>query len=252
MQETAIYRCVFGDYDVVRPERIVIGGADYYLFTDDPSLQVYPYRTVLVQDVSCGPSLTNRKLKIVLPPIMRTYDVTIYMDGNIVVLDDFSSLIEEYFASDADIGLFRHPYHDSLEDELELCVASGKCDEKALRRELSHYSAMSLSDWKGLSENSILMRRRPSRRMDQAMSHWFDLVSSYTGRDQICLPLVRAKYQLREHFFRFSPRSLFNPYFVVYPHKHRNGSFSWRSASKLYGKLAFKRLVGSLRQLAGA
>ena len=51
------------------------------------------------------------------------YAVTIYLDGNIGIYGDIEELIDE-FLSDAEIGLFSHPNHNDIEDELELCLAN--------------------------------------------------------------------------------------------------------------------------------
>ena len=58
----AIYRAVFANYDTILDELVVVPNADYFLFTDDPDLRIYPYKTICIERNSDKPSITNRIL----------------------------------------------------------------------------------------------------------------------------------------------------------------------------------------------
>tara|TARA_A100001015_G_C14994126_1_gene715393 strand:+ start:1021 stop:1821 length:801 start_codon:yes stop_codon:yes gene_type:complete len=244
-KKIAIYRCVFGDYDIVLDERVVIPEANYYLFTDDPSLEVYPYRKILITKVNDSPSLTNRSLKLVIPDRLVSYDMTIYLDGNIGVFSSLRKLINEFLASKADIGLFTHPNHSSLEGEIELCILNNKSLEKELRAELAFYSQSAYPKVEKFSDNSILFRKKPTKNTCEALIEWLALVKKFSGRDQLSLPFIRSKYSLNEHFFDFSPRTRGNQYFIVFPHKIKSSSiwtlnlFKFRLIFKLKKILLF-------------
>ena len=217
-KKVAIYRCVFADYDIVLDERVLIPEADYYLFTDNPALEVYPYKKILIDAKSEPGSLLNRRYKLTLPSQLISYDVTIYLDGNIGIFNNFRELIDEFLLSNSDIGLFRHPNHSSVEDEVALCIANNKASEQVLKDEVKFYSQSKYSKLDGLSDNSILFRRKPIEHVTAAMKEWLDLVKQFSGRDQLSLPFIRSKYSLKEYFFNFSPRTNGNKYFIVLPH----------------------------------
>lgn len=242
-KKIAIYRCVFGDYDTVLDECVVIPEADYYLFTDDPLLEVYPYQRILITSVEGSPAITNRSLKLIIPDRLVSYDVTIYLDGNIGVFSSLRKLIDEFLASKADIGLFTHPNHSSLDDEIELCILNNKSSEKELRAEVGFYSESAYPKLEKFSDNSILFRKKPTKNTTEALAEWFALVKKFTGRDQLSLPFIRSKYSLKEYFFDFSPRTRGNRYFIVFPHKIKSSSIWTLNSLKFRLKFRLKRVL---------
>ncbi len=214
-----IYRCLFGDYDFIFDEKIVLDNCDYYLFTDNPELDVFPYKTILVQPHKLGASIGNRHLKVIIPKVLREYDITIYIDSNISIVADISPLVDEFYASGALIGSFAHPYVSSVPEEVQCCILKGKADEATLRQELAHYSGQCDLASLRLSDNSIILRRMPVESLDQAMVFWFDLLKKFSGRDQLSLPFVKNSCKIQDYFFDFSPRTKGNGFFIVFPHK---------------------------------
>ena len=220
MKKIALYRCMFGNYDFVIPDFKMFGNIDYYLFTDNPSISIKNYKTILVKRQFSNASLDNRYIKIILPRVLYTYSLTIYMDMNIQISGDILILINEFINSRREIGLFSHPYKNSIEDEVALCLSKKKCNESDLKEEMEYYSSLNLEkkvDF--ITENSIIFRKKHSKKMTEAMSQWFDLVKKFSGRDQISFPTIRELFNINEHIFSFSPRTKNNGYFIVLPHK---------------------------------
>ncbi len=242
MNTVAIYRCVFADYDILLDELVVLPNVDYYLFTDDPDLDVYPYRTIVIKDFLDNPSIANRSFKLNIPEELKCYDVTIYMDGNIGVLANIESLIDDFLFSNADIGLFTHPNHNSLEDEIELCMTNQKSSETALRSEVKFYSDLNTPKLEKFSDNSILFRKKHTEKFSAAMNEWLELVKEFSGRDQLSLPFIRYKYNLKEHFFDFSPRTRRNKYFIVFPHNIKQHAASNFEIFKFKSKFILKKV----------
>ena len=226
INKVAIYRCIFSSYDFILPELKVYENIDYYLFTDIEDLDIYPYKTVVVGSKYDSPSLDNRFIKIILPDILASYDTTIYIDSNIAIVGNITSLLDEFISSESDIGLFSHPYCTSLNEEVDLCLLKGKCSKTKVNKELEFYSSLSITSRSRLSDNSVIFRKKHNLNMSNAMSFWFKLVCEFSGRDQISLPYVRAKYNLKEYFFNFSTRTKNNNYFIVFPHKIDRGNSS--------------------------
>jgi hypothetical protein len=239
----AIYRCVFGNYDNVLNECVVIPEADYYLFTDDPSLEVYPYRKVLIAAGKDTPDIINRSLKLIIPDRLISYDATIYLDGNIGVFSSLRKLLNEFLASEADIGLFTHPIHSSVDDEIELCILKNKAPERELRAEADLYSKSAYPKLEKFSDNSVIFRKKPTKNTTEALVEWLALVKNFSGRDQLSLPFIRSKYSLKEYFFDFSPRSRGNPYFIVFPHRVNSSSIWTFKSINFKLKFGLKRIL---------
>lgn len=226
LNKVAIYRCIFSSYDFILPELKVYEDMDYFIFTDIKDLDIYPYKTVVVDSKYDSPSIDNRFFKIILPNMLKVYDTTIYVDANIAIVGNIRNLLDEFIASKSDIGLFTHPNSNSLNEEVDLCLLKGKCSKTKIEKELEFYASLSISNRNRLSDNSIIFRNKHSVNMSNAMSFWFDLVNKFSGRDQISLPYIRSRYDLKEYFFDFSPRTKKNNYFIVFPHKTAKGNSS--------------------------
>lgn len=220
----AVYRCVIDDYDLVLNEIYKDKFTDYFLFTNNPNLNIYPYKTILVDSGSKSAAEMNRLIKIIIPEVLKKYEITIYLDGNIAIIGNINDLIKNFKRSKADIGLFQHPYHNSLQEDVELCIKNNKCDEQQLRGEVAYYSSSDLLPRPRFSDNSVIIRKKHSLTLSNAMNEWFSLVSKFSGRDQISLPIIRKKHNLNEYFFDFSPRTKNNKYFLIFPHNKKLSS----------------------------
>ena len=63
MKNIAIYRCLFSDYDIVLSELEVFKDIDYFLFTDNPSINVYPYRKIIVSSEKIEQELSTKNIE---------------------------------------------------------------------------------------------------------------------------------------------------------------------------------------------
>ena len=230
----ALYRCMFDDYDLILNELCIMPNIDYYLFTDNASLEVYPYQKIIVKQDKDNPAISNRAIKMKLPNILRPYELTIYIDSNIGIMHDLSPLISEFVQSQATMASFSHPNNHSLEQEIELCRALKKGDSNAMDEELQFYLAQPYPVRDRLSDNSIIFRKKYDGNMVAAMDYWFELTKKYSGRDQLSLPAVKGKFDIHDFFFDFSPRTRFNKYFLVFPHKVALDKASFRKIIKFY------------------
>ena len=240
MKKIAIYRCLFNDYDYFLKDLNIIPNADYFIFTDNKSLDVSPYKKILVESKERNPSLDNRNIKIKVPLELANYETTIYLDTNISIIGDINILINEFDSSKSEIGLFKHPYHNNLYDDVDLCIKANKANKETLKKEISFYKDLNLKIKDNFSDNSIIFRKKQSANMLKAMDFWMDLVLEFSGRDQLSLPIVRSKFDLNEHFFNFSPRTKKNSFFIVFPHKAHFSNSAILKWSKFYVRFIYR------------
>lgn len=213
----AIYRAMFGNYDRAPWDLFIHPNIDYFFFTDNKEI-VLPNYQVIVFDECETPVLNNRHLKIVSHDALADYDLTIYIDTNIAICRDLMPLINKFWGSQMEFGLFRHPWNKNVEQEYHECVSVKKTSDQAVRSELAYYDEMAVTPQIPHTDNSIILRRRLVNKSQEAMAAWFALVKEYSGRDQISFPFIRSMFRLREFVYNFSPRDTLNPYFVVLPH----------------------------------
>jgi len=95
----AIYTAIYGDYDYLLDPLVVSNKADYICFTDSEDLtsDVWEIRRKTFPELSS--QMSNRKMKILPHKFLSEYDKSIYVDGNIKILDDLgkfgSDLLEK-------------------------------------------------------------------------------------------------------------------------------------------------------------
>lgn len=245
---TAIYRVVLGPYDRKIEDNISKADYDLFLFTDTEQVGFSDYQRVMLPTTDL-PALKNRELKIKIPKCLRKYELVIYLDANIQICRNFDEVIEEFLGSSSDFGFFRHPYW-SIEDEIQSVTANGKAKKELLVRELGELGYLNGRLGRvPLTDNSILFRRNFSR-WDNFSEEWYRFVKTYTGRDQISLPFLRERHRLNEHIFFWSPRTVSNKYFVVFPHKFslKLGLIEYLRNVMLYIKKSFEAY---LKRFAG-
>lgn len=221
MARSIVYTCVFDNYDVIFAPIVVTPDVDYILLTDDPTLTVEGWTTLIVKRVMGCSSLTNRYYKIIGPDLLGQYSTSIYVDGNIRILGDLSPLIADFRQAKYDIGLFLHPSRNTVAEEVDACIGLGKVScahtillEHQLLRE------QGFLDQGILTENNVLIRSNFSAPLRNAMTYWWKWVLAHSGRDQISLPYVRQKFQLSERVYPYNARTP-NPFFGRYPHRRK-------------------------------
>lgn len=214
----ALYRAMFGNYDDLPKDLFFDQNIDYFFFTDAEDL-VVPNYNLVVFDKFEKSALNNRYLKIMSHEILVNYDVVIYIDANIAVCRDLTPLINNFVKSGKDFGLFKHPWNNNIIEEYKECVIAKKATRDNLMFELAYYEEQKIEPKIPHTDNSIIFRGRLNDKSKEGLAAWFDLVSQYSGRDQISFPFIRSMFDFQEIIYNFSPRDLWNPYFVVFPHR---------------------------------
>ncbi|CAA0125660.1 Uncharacterised protein [BD1-7 clade bacterium] len=214
-----VYGCIVGNYDRVFPPVKTTPGVDYILFTDDSNLSVNGWDVrALDASVSTDPSTINRYYKFFGHQILSEYDVSVYIDGNIRVLEDLSTLLKEFKDSKCAIGFHKHYRRENVQEEL---LAAGRANKinniEIAQRQVNRYLENGMPQDLLLTENFIIYRNHSSERLDEAMSAWWHELINYSNRDQLSLGFVRWKHNLKTHIYLWNPR-IDNEFYYVYPH----------------------------------
>lgn len=218
-----VYTAVFGGYDRVFPPMVSEAGIDHVLITDDPAMQVRGWRTLAIDPAAYGsPKAANFHYKALIHRELPGYDASLYVDGNIRLIGRTSEVFDRFEASGAALGVFPHPLRDNVADEVDACIAAGKGDAEKLRAEYAAYRAEGFADDQGLIEATILLKNHRSPQLDPAMGLWRDLFSRFQTRDQLSLPVVKARTEVALAYHPFSFRDP-NPWFGLYPHRGAKG-----------------------------
>lgn len=219
-----IYTCVFDGFDRIFPPVVISPGVDYIVITDDRSLEVRGWQTHLV-DISsfASPRCANRYYKMLGHTYIGDYDTSIYVDGNIRVLRRTNDYFASFEATNAAIGVYRHPARVSVAEEVNQCILRGQVlNPKAALDELEFYRSTGFPDSGGLIEAGVLLKNHRHRLLAPSMELWWEMFSAFQMRDQFSLPFVVWKIELPCHLIETSYRES-NPFFGQYPHLKSSG-----------------------------
>lgn len=185
-----IYTVNVGGYD--KPRRAPrFPGWDTVLFTDRASglrlrLAGWTVRRFDTQGLAAGAA--SRRPKLLPHLYLADYDISLYVDANIVFHDDPSRLAEALgwpvFAAAA------HPYRDNPYDEVAECVAQGKAPAAVLEAQAAAYRAEGLPGDAALYENNVLLRRHNDPVAVALDEAWWEEFRRFPHRDQISLPMA--------------------------------------------------------------
>jgi hypothetical protein len=187
----AVYTTLFGNYDSLANCPLSTG-IDFILFTDVPDLPFGNWEVRLCKDYTgCKEIglnwLKNRYFKMHPHIILHEYDQTLYIDANIVLLSDPSSLFDKYLST-SDIAIPPHLDRRNIVDELDECLRSGKVTTQEfefITQRIRYYSnRFPILDT--MTENSVILRRNTPA-IEKAMNVWWEETLNGVNRDQISL-----------------------------------------------------------------
>lgn len=180
MNRIAVYTAVFGGYDKVLDPSVVTPGCDYYAFTDRP-IKSKVWNNIKLKP-SLDPTRSARKLKILGHDLLRTYEYTVWVDGNVDIVGDVRKLIADF--GDFELLTFKHPTRDCIYDEADACAEYMKDDVGVIRSQIEFLHSEGYPRSHGLIESNVIIRREtPAVRA--VMNTWWSMVSSYSKRDQL-------------------------------------------------------------------
>jgi len=166
-----------------------------------------------------SPRLRSRYPKILPHRVLPDAGITVWVDGNVVILADLTPLIDAFRRSGADLALFPHPTGRTVDDEIDAAQERGLVGDQdradALRR---RYRASGVLDTP-VTENTILFRRAGSPALEAAMERWWAELTGQTERDQICLAHALADQGVRVHRWDWHFDDAGCPWFRRIPHR---------------------------------
>lgn len=219
----AVYTAIFGDYDCLLDPLVIDPEAEYFCFTDDTSMSSDVWDIRLVEP-DLPPALTNRRFKFFPHEYLPDYDYSVYVDGNVKILQTVNELVSAWMDETA-ILLYAHPSNTSLRAEAESCIRKGKAGEDAVRSQVARYEEEGFPTDTRLPSNTILIRDNTASGMQQAMNDWWEELQKETQRDQLSLLYALWK---NDQDYTIIPAAEREARFDVYSHKpHGLKRFIW-------------------------
>ena len=190
------YTAIIGEYDKLMEPKVVSEGFDYVCFTDDITLKSPIWRIIPVTNPQ-GLDNTRlaRKIKILCNSVLKEYDLSIWIDGNISINCDLNIFLDENYHG-KDILLLNHPVRSCIYEEAKACIASGKDDPEIINKQMEGYRSNGYPEGNGLVGTGLMIRNHRSKKIDEFMNSWWTEVYTKSKRDQLSFNFVLWKHQL--------------------------------------------------------
>jgi hypothetical protein len=125
----------------------------------------------------------NSRIQKMLPHQYFDTEYSIYIDGNIKLLDTPENLIAKHL-KDYDIAVYKHPTRDCIYDEAIACAKRGLDDPEVIIEQVKGYEDRGYAKHKGLAECGIILRRHTPQ-VTAFNNAWWAEYCRHSKRDQI-------------------------------------------------------------------
>ena len=224
---TAIYTVITGNYDTIKQPLVFTPGADYFLFTNNPTIQdAGVWKVVHIPSLNIGSRsekenniLLSRKVKMLVHEYLpQGYDVSVYVDADMLLKKSFSELLDT-MADNRLMAACRHSYCASVREEINDLINKGMVDTHQVEQQWQRYVGWGFKDDLGISENGLLIRRHHDARVIQLMELWWKEYQHGCLRDQVSLMPCMHRLGFMPYFQFIEENIRQNAYVDVMRHK---------------------------------
>lgn len=221
--KNVLYTCITGSYDSLIQHGFQSSNWDYICFTDQEELikqkTVGHWQILPLRFKTENPQLTGRWHKIHPHELLKNYEQSLYVDGNINILSPYLFELAEQKQHEYILGQFVHPVRDCIYDEILACLAGQKESKAKLDRVAKLLLQNNFPARWGLSETGILFRKHNDPKCMRIMDEWWHMLENYSVRDQVSLMYILWKNNMRPEWMCPHAYRKLKYDFAVIPHK---------------------------------
>lgn len=204
----AIFTAIAGGYDQLRLLPAVLEpNLDYVVFTDTPINNPGIYQIRPLPYFHADKARQARFVKTHPHQLLPEYDIAIWIDANIMILDALTPMIEKFLKSKRAVAGIPHPYRSSIFEEARACIERGKEDPKLINMQVKHYRKIGY-DCKDLVESGVMMFNLKDKRTPGFFTTWWAEIDQYTRRDQLSLNYALDKNHIKWHQLSKKPHDV--------------------------------------------
>lgn len=195
-KKICVYTCITGEYDDLREIEKPEKGVDYYCFTNNKNLKSKTWKIIQIKNERLDNQRLSRKIKMLgEPSVFKNYEISVWMDASVIWDKSVVKFVEEYLG-DSVFAAFCHSQRNTVKDEAGACLWLRKDGKEPIIKTLDFLKEENFPDNIGLFEMTVFIKRHNDRIVKQAMALWFEMVQSYSKRDQLSFPYAAWKTKL--------------------------------------------------------
>ena len=191
-----VYTCITGNYDNIIEPSFITEGFDYICFTDNSGLTSVNWKIIVINDFPEGLSNVKKQryVKVNAHKFVSKYDLSIWVDGNIVIKNNLDFFLFHYCNDDSkSIFIPRHPIRDCIYVEGITCEKCGKDTAEHINPQMKRYKEEGFPEKYGLVQTNIMIRKHNSPECIKLMEEWWHEIENGSHRDQLSFNYVLWK-----------------------------------------------------------
>jgi len=197
MKKFVLYTAVFGKRGKSRTHKVVTSDVDKFCFTDlNITSDFYQIKKMNLEPLNS--IMSQRFVKVCIPDeIFDNYEYSVYVDLKHpldVDFDYYVSCLEP--ESDFATRLHRYKRRICVYEEGKVCIEKRKGNEADILKQLEFYRSENYPVDNGLYATFIVFRRH-TKRLKEFSKLWWQQLERYSFRDQISLPYVAWKHNVK-------------------------------------------------------
>ncbi len=194
---TVIYSAAIGNRDYSPPcmyPSNVVDDVQFVFFSDSTSQNDNFWQHFLIDESDIKPVYLAKVFKVFSHVLFPNAKLTVWLDANLV-LKSVSNVLQS-IPVNSDLVLFNHPIRKTIKGEALACARLAKGEKKKLYSQVANYRRLGYPLGFGLFAGGFIIRRS-NKTVEATMHDWWEEINKYTPRDQISLPYVVWKNEVR-------------------------------------------------------
>ena len=191
-KKKVVYTCITGDYDNLLTPKIVSEDFDYICFTDNTNLQNDVWKIMPLPKETDELSQVKKQRYVKTHPhlILKDYDISIWIDGNIEIIGEMNDFIKNVDVSDASILIPKHPSRKCIYAEERAVISMKKDTSQNTNPQIKRYKEEKFPKDYGLVQSNIIFRKHNDEKCIKIMDEWWEEIKNGSHRDQLSFNYV--------------------------------------------------------------
>ena len=211
---TAIYTACFGGYDGL-PRHPDIPGVEFIAYTDYPYDSPY-WDVKVVKAPAVHPRMQAKFYKVFPHLCLPDHGHTIWIDASHEILTPEFAVNALSSIGESGMALYEHPWRDCIYDEADASVKLEKYKGQPIKEQSWAYRQEGHPEHWGLFACGTLARVN-SAPIRQLMNEWWHEMDLWSYQDQISLPVVCRRLEMRPETFPVH-QVYGNQWTAIHPH----------------------------------
>lgn len=214
-----LYTVLVGGYDQLNEVPKRLPGWDYICYTDNPEATSDTWEIQFLENpLNLDPVRLSRHYKINNHLVDNSYDLSVYVDASFRIRGNLDCFLAHAMVKENSLSMLLHPFHHSLAQEFEACIALGKDNEDTLRSQFEYYvNQQGFIDDHPHVAGGLIIRQTGVPPVIGLMEKWFEQLIKWSKRDQVAFNFARSRCP--EVAVNYIPYYIVRRYFKKFDHR---------------------------------